>query len=103
LKVSLKPHDPNGGELPIVPDLTTTDESAWLRSIGLTKTGDDDSDRGQRRRRRNRVNVEVGLSVAKAGTDISSDIKAGPVVEECGVAVMAVPSRAYQQQMLAHR
>jgi hypothetical protein len=30
LDVGLKPHNPKGGELPIVANLTTTHESAWV-------------------------------------------------------------------------
>src|SRR5437868_10913862 len=36
LKVGLKPQDPNGGELPIVADLATTDETAWVHPVGAS-------------------------------------------------------------------
>ena len=39
LYVGLKPHDNEGGILPIVADLATTDESVWCRCIGETKAG----------------------------------------------------------------
>jgi len=38
LEVGLKPHDPNGGDLPIVSDLTTTDEAVGILLIGASKT-----------------------------------------------------------------
>jgi hypothetical protein len=37
LYVGLKPHDNEGGILPIVADLATTDESVWCRCIGERK------------------------------------------------------------------
>ena len=39
LKVGLKPHDNERGILPIVADLTTTDETVWRRCVGVRKTG----------------------------------------------------------------
>src|SRR5437762_3121056 len=50
LKVSLKPHDNKWGILPVVADLTTTDESAWFRSIGLAETGNSNRRAGNRNR-----------------------------------------------------
>src|SRR5690242_19920757 len=40
LEVGFKADDNQGRVLPIVTDLTTTDESAWERSVRVRKTGD---------------------------------------------------------------
>jgi hypothetical protein len=40
LYVSLDPHDPNGGELPVVANLTTADDSGGFGHVRTSKTGD---------------------------------------------------------------
>src|SRR5262249_32982439 len=89
LKVGFKPHDPNGRELPVVADLTTTHETVGGRSIGASKaesgTATDTSNPSldDSLRDRNR-GVEVGFNIAKAGTGIHANVPPGPVIDGRG-------------------
>ena len=85
LKVGFKPHDNERGILPVVADLTTTDESAWCRCIGEPKAGSHlDSAGTVITGGENRRAVKVGLSIAHAGTGIHADEPTGPVIDRCG-------------------
>ena len=74
LKVGLKPRDQNGRELPIVADLTTTDEPAWVFSVGASNIGTKGDERAARRDLKgNRGNVGVGFNIAEASPDIAAN------------------------------
>src|SRR5215831_6111551 len=73
LKVGLKPHDPDRGELPIVADLATTDETVGVLSVGEAKAGTDWNTCSEKRRV-----VKVGFNIAKAGTGIHANVPPGP-------------------------
>ena len=81
LYVGLKPHDNEGGILPIVADLTTTDETAWVRSIGEIKAGRKKGAFYESRWDKHRRDVEVGFYTPKAGADIHADGPTGPVID----------------------
>src|SRR5262249_24711944 len=68
-----------GGILPIVADLATTDETAWMRSIEATQAGSNLESINK-----NRGDVEVGFNMAKAGTGIHPSVPPGPGIDGCG-------------------
>src|SRR5262249_51236184 len=94
LYVGLKPYDNEGRILPIIADLTTTDETAWVRYIetskARTKKGTCNSKWGD---------VEVGFNMAEACTEIHASVPTCPVRRARVRA--AVPSSAYQPQKRA--
>jgi hypothetical protein len=80
LKVGLEPYDNQGGILPIVADLATTDETAWDLCIRDTKAWSNlDSSITEKRRA-----VEVGLGTTKAGPEIAANVPPGPVIDGRG-------------------
>jgi hypothetical protein len=61
LEVGLKPHDQNGRELPIVPDLPTTHESAGVQYVEASKGDGESANPGRDNLRDRTGGVEVGF------------------------------------------
>jgi hypothetical protein len=87
LKVSLKPHNPHGGELPVEADLTTTDEPAWVHFIAASKAGNGGKEGDacyERILKVTRGDVEVGFKSAESDTGIHASVPTGPVIDGRG-------------------
>ena len=66
--------------MPVVADLTTTDETFGVHCVGATKT----AGHSARVIAHKRAGAEVGFNTAKAGTGIHASIPPGPVIEGAG-------------------
>jgi hypothetical protein len=73
--------------LPVVADLTSTHESAWVRCVGGSKAGKNNGTK------RNKGDVEVSSNIAKAGTGIHASIPTRPVIDGV-IRAVAVNSNA---------